>query len=94
MPPGRDPRAIAADFQIIESLSPELRALVHEYGLKTVQTGRAAHNSNDPEKVEKFCIKERAARQRQLEAIAHTFDHRAMATSLIGGIAAYRMRTG
>jgi len=94
MPLGHAPRSIAADFQIIEGMSPELRALVHEYGLKTVQTGRAAHNSDDPEKVGNYCRKERAARQRQLEIIAHTFDSQSMASGLIGGLGAYRVRSG
>jgi hypothetical protein len=94
MPPGRDPRAIAIDFEIIEAMSPELRALVYEYGLKCVQSGRARRNTDDPEKVKVYCQAERAARQRQLEAIAEGFDNTAMTRGLLGGLGAARMRAG
>jgi hypothetical protein len=94
MPAGRDPRVIAADFKIIEAMSPELRALVYEYGLKCVQTGRARRNTDDPEKVKAYCMAERAARQRQLEAIAQSYDNTGISYGLLGGLGPVRVRAG
>lgn len=94
MPPGRDPRAIAIDFEIIEAMSPELRALVHEYGLKCVQSGRARRNTDDPDKVKAYCQAERSARQCRLEIAAQSYDNTTMTHGLLGSLGAVRVRSG
>jgi hypothetical protein len=64
-----------AEQKLVDQLTPELRALVYEYGLQVVMSGIATTNSHDPERVKKFAEANRRKAQEILEAECSNLGH-------------------
>jgi hypothetical protein len=69
------------EIEITDAQTPEIRALINEYGFKVIMTAMATANTNDPVRVKKFAEANRRLEQERLKDVCSGLGHDFLAKS-------------